>query len=531
VIVASSNTILNLTNFAGGNVNGGELRIQNAATLTSQLPFPSDGTILLQGAAATLAGGAISNTGTISGLGRVSNSIDNGGVIQAFGGTLTLAAAGITNDVATGASPGGQIQAGSGSTIFFSQGLVTNDGTIALAGGTFDNNNRPMTNASTGFIIGSGTFRSGGLTNNGTVRFADNPTSVYGAVTTASPGSLVNLISNTTTFFGSVTVAADSSLIADNATARFLATLSGSVTSQLANNGAVALSGVSAVYGKVANQGQVNVAAGSKASFFGSFSGAGSVSNSALLTFNSAATTNNIGGVLTDNPAAKLTVTGGGALEIDAAPTLADASAVLLTGGSRMKFNVQGGRATIGSGVIATVDSSGTLELAGSVSALSSPAHRVSVVNNSSSSGIVVSGTNQVVGNIDGSGATQVIAGSDLTANHIIQSAVLIGGTSGSPALVMIDASDATGNPVDQASGIDIAGSLTSSGPFGAGGSSSANLSNLAGTEMTAPSTGTVAGGSLSTVPEPPTLLLALLAVLGVVATHFARHQFQRQTV
>jgi hypothetical protein len=201
VIVASSNTILNLTSFAGGNVDGGEIRIQNAATLTSQLAFPNSGTVLLQGAAATLAGGAIANTGTISGLGRVSNVLHNAGVIQALGGTLTLAAAGKTNGAATDSSPEGEIQADAGCTIIFSQGLAANAGAIALAGGTFDNNNRPITSVSSGFIIVSGTFRSGGLTNNGTVRFADNPSSVYGSVTTAGAGSLVNLINNTTTFY------------------------------------------------------------------------------------------------------------------------------------------------------------------------------------------------------------------------------------------------------------------------------------------------------------------------------------------
>ena len=70
------------------------------------------------------------------------------------------------------------------------------------------------------------------------------------------------------------------------------------------------------------------------------------------------------------------------------------------------------------------------------------------VVNDSTAAGIVVSGTNQVVGNIDGSGTTQVNAGSDLTANHIIQTALVIGGTAGNPALVTIAASDAGGAPL-----------------------------------------------------------------------------------
>ena len=81
------------------------------------------------------------------------------------------------------------------------------------------------------------------------------------------------------------------------------------------------------------------------------------------------------------------------------------------------------------------IGSGATLELAGSVSALSSGASRVNIVNNSSAAaGLLVSGTHQRVGNIDGSGTTQVNAGSDLTANHIIQNALVIGGAAGSPA-------------------------------------------------------------------------------------------------
>lgn len=535
VIVASSNTILNLTSFAGGNVNGGELRIQNAATLNSPLAFPNSGTVLLQGPAATIAGGALANTGTISGLGRVSNAVDNAGVIQAVGGTLTLSAAGCTNDAATDTNPDGQIQAGAGAAIIFSQGLATNAGTIALSGGTFDNNNRLMTNASTGFIIGAGTFRSGGLTNNGTVRFADSPTSVFGTLTTASPGSVVNLINNTTTFFGPVTIADDSSLITDNATARFLATLSGSVTSQLAINGALKLSGVSGVYGKVANQGQVNVAARANASFYGPFAGAGSVVNSGSLTFNSAVTTNNIGGTLTDNSAATLVVTGGGALEIDSPPTLGDSSSILVTSNSRLKFNVQSGAATIGTGVTAIINASATLELAGSVSALASAANRVNITNNSTAAaGILVSGTSQVVGNIDGTGTTQVNAGCDLTANQIVQGALVIGGSVGSPALVTIAASDGMGNPLGQMESSAIAAEMldppmptTTRLPPAIGG----NEQLLNGSTFSLDGEFDSAFGQIpsrfAVVPEPATIVL--IAVAAVVCGIHRWLKLQRQ--
>ena len=125
----------------------------------------------------------------------------------------------------------------------------------------------------------------------------------------------------------------------------------------------------------------------------------------------------------------------------------------------------------------ATVASGATLELAGSVSSLSSGVNRVNITNSSSSPGILVSGTNQQVGNIDGAGTTQVNAGSDLTANHIVQSALVIGGTAASFGSVTIAASDADGNPLDlahggpldvaadgppnQSSGFDSIGSLT----------------------------------------------------------------------
>ena len=102
----------------------------------------------------------------------------------------------------------------------------------------------------------------------------------------------------------------------------------------------------------------------------------------------------------------------------------------------------------IAAGATASVNEGATLELAGSVSALANGSNRVNIVNNSNAPGVLVSGTNQQVGNIDGSGTTQVNAGSDLTANHIVQGAMVIGGTSKNRGLVTIDASDASGNPV-----------------------------------------------------------------------------------
>ena len=223
---------------------------------------------------------------------------------------------------------------------------------------------------------------------------------------------------------------------------------------------------------------------------------------------------------------------GSSSLEINVAPTL-NANSVLQVNGGTLRFNIfVGGTATIGTGVTATISTGATLELANSVSALSSGANRVNITNNSTAPGILVSGTHQQVGNIDGSGTTQVNAGSDLTANHIVQSALVIGGTAKNPGLVTIDASDASGNPLNQSSGFVLDGLLSQSGPFGADGIGSANLNSVAGIDPAALLPGTsTGGGNASQVPEPSTVALALVAVLGVVSTQFVRHRSRCQTV
>jgi hypothetical protein len=215
---------------------------------------------------------------------------------------------------------------------------------------------------------------------------------------------------------------------------------------------------------------------------------------------------------------------------------LSAGSALAINAGT-LQFNVASGSATVASGVAANVSGNGTLELAGSVSVLGSAtvANRVSISNSSSAAaGVLVSGGNQQTGGIDGSGVTQVNAGSNLTANHIDQSSLIIGGVAGSPALVTIDASDASGNPLGQSSGFALVGSLVRSGPFGEGVIRSGNLSSIAAdsTDLAVPAAGNSVGiGNASQVPEPSTLLLALLAVSGVVSIRIVRHRFRRQTV
>ena len=146
-----------------------------------------------------------------------------------------------------------------------------------------------------------------------------------------------------------------------------------------------------------------------------------SIADGAALTDNQSSGNTLFPGLLTNSGV--FVKSGSSSLEINGAPTL-NASSMLQVNGGTLRFNVFiGGAATIGAGVTASISTGATLELAGSISALSSGADRVSIGNNSNSPGVLVSGTHQQVGTIDGGGTTQVNAGSDFTADHIVQSA------------------------------------------------------------------------------------------------------------
>jgi hypothetical protein len=156
---------------------------------------------------------------------------------------------------------------------------------------------------------------------------------------------------------------------------------------------------------------------------------------------------------------------GSGTLELDSAPVMLLGSALEVTEGGRLRLNPTSGSALVASGVTVSVVDSATLELAGTISALSSggaPVNRAAIVNNSSaSSGVLVTGTSQIVGPIDGSGSVEVRAGSNLTATHIVQSALVIGGGPGSPATVTIAASDSFGNSLGDSASSSATGQAT----------------------------------------------------------------------
>ena len=465
---------------------------------------------------------------TVSGVLTLNGGVANHGVIQGNGtlsGSLSNAVDGIV-DAAAGSSL-------NIANPWTNSGLITLQGASALLGGGAINNmgtvqgvgavGNAVTNTGTIEPIGGTLFLTGTLLNpaGGLIRVGSGNKLLVTHGLLANAG-IVNLTGGT--FDNGGQPLNNMSQISGYGT--FATGGTG-----LDNNGSITFSGgVTTVNGPVTNENGKTITIAYNQAIFTDV-----VTNNGGATFNTLNTTATFAGGFTNNGNSNFAAVGNGTIDVPVAPAFGNTSALAVSGASAMRFNAVSGAATVGTGVTATVSNSATIELAGSVAALSSGANRVNISNDSTAAaGILVSGTNQVVGAINGSGKTQVNAGSDLTANHIIQGALVIGGAAGNPALVTIDASDANGNPLDEPSGFALADSLTPSGPFGEGVISSASLSSIAAdsTDLAVPAAGnSIEIGNPSSVPEPSALLLTLLAVLGVISTQFVRHHFRCQTV
>ncbi len=129
----------------------------------------------------------------------------------------------------------------------------------------------------------------------------------------------------------------------------------------------------------------------------------------------------NIGGTLQSS--SNLSKQGDGVLTINGPPQW-NSGAALQIGGGTLKLNVTSGAPTIAAGLAASVASGSTLELAGSISQLTTA---VNIAN----SGMLLdsSGANQNVGAVTGTGSVVVNAGGSLTAYEIRQNALTISGT------------------------------------------------------------------------------------------------------
>jgi autotransporter-associated beta strand protein len=289
-----------------------------------------------------------------------------------------------------------------------------------------------------------------------------------------------------------------------------------------------AASGVSSALILGSTQGQtVGSLAGTVAS---SGSASIAIAGGDTLTVNQAVNTT-FGGSI--NNSGTITKLGAGTLEIDGNPTLAGNSSLQVNGGT-LRFNLTSGSASVGTGVTATVGAGATLQLAGSVSALSSGANAVNIANGSQAAGggLLVTGTNQQVGAISGTGNTVINAGSSLTAMSIVQNSLVIGGSAGNPATLTILPSGPTGVSIPAAlDGSPLTALADSSGSsfssfyspplYPVGLSQSSSIGGI--TSSSASASGTV--------PEPSSIALAAAAGLGLVGWGLRRLSRRRPAI
>ncbi len=200
LIYATGGNGLTVSSFAA-NQGGGQLCVADGDSLTvwAQIgsSFTNESSIVLQGPNAAFNGSTIVNFGTISGQGRITDTITNYGTVTASGGQLALAGPANYNQ--------GSIESAAGTSIVDTQGLASNNGLIALTGGSFDNSGNTMSNG--GSILGNGSFSTGGLTNVDTVTLSDGNSSIFGPVINASGGTITTMGTSATviSFYGAVT--------------------------------------------------------------------------------------------------------------------------------------------------------------------------------------------------------------------------------------------------------------------------------------------------------------------------------------
>lgn len=506
------NAVTGSVNVSGAaNVNRGNLSIAGlglaAATLTN------NGSIVMAGGVVSGAGGTLINGigGTISGSGFIMTGFNNaGGALALSGGTLR-----ITQPF----SNSGLIVL-NGITAGLTGGAITNTETIQGFGNIGNN----ITNLAGGTVEAMG----------GTLALGGTLVNAAGGLLTSGSGSKLLITAGMPTNAGIINLTGG---IFDNGgySLSNVGQISGWGVFRfggagLDNNGTITFSGgITTVTGPVTNEGGKTITVAQNNAIF-----SGMVTNNQNATFNTVNATATFAGGFTNSGSSNFAKAGNGVVEIDVPPTLNSDSTLSVNTGT-LRFNVVSGTPTIGAGVSAIVASGATLELAGSVAALVDTSHRVDVVNDSAAPGVLVTGKRQRVGGIDGAGSTQVNAGSDLTADHVVQSALVIGGTPGNPSTVTIAASGDEGNPLFDSSAWSIGPASNAVAAFDnligvtAPVAASLRFEPTNGASLAGAAFSTVNLSGASVVPEPSSAVLLAIGGLASVAAAARRSTSARR--
>jgi hypothetical protein len=200
-------------------------------------------------------------------------------------------------------------------------------------------------------------------------------------------------------------------------------------------------------------------------------------------------------------------------LDLQGAQTWNDNTTLTLQSGT-LNYSIASGSTTVGANVQLAIAAGASVNVNGPVNPFADAAHPVSIANDSAT-GLNINAAGIRVGRITGSGTTAVAVGSQLTADSIIQGALVIGGTASNPAMVTIDASDSLGNPLTD-DGLALAGSLLSGSSFANGIDSKSLidakfLSSASSTSLAGNLGGSDFRDNSGAVPEPSAMLLALV--------------------
>jgi autotransporter-associated beta strand protein len=312
----------------------------------------------------------------------------------------------------------------SGSAMMTLGGVSSYTGSTSVTGGTL------CVNGS----LGAGTtvsLQGAVLTGYGTVGGSVNVTSSGGTIAMSSAGAIT----------GQVTDSSGVLTVGQTGGSNYLSTTGGvniSGTGTLVANSTAAIISGSLRYTSSANSSFTGVISGASTLTLNSTSGT-TLTLSGADTFSGGA--NIQSGTLVKQGTSTLAITG--------APTLGSAGVLTVSAGT-LEFNVTSGTASIQSGFTATVAAAATLQLAGTVSALSdgsalnpSDGQLVNVTNNgatASGGGFLVTGTNQSVGVVAGDATTSggattyggdTVVGdgtnaADLTVTQILQNTLTI---------------------------------------------------------------------------------------------------------